>query len=247
MTTFPILLSPWNGLVKVTLASVLLVVSGTAYSWRIVYDPTNHAETAVSAVNAVKTEISAATSAIQNIKQTIELVKMTTSIDGLAKLAGLEQELGLYRDLTRTNDQLISAINQTKSLTQNLTSQYGASNLTWKQFMEGRAAVDVSQAQALMWKFEQVNRSIESTNKRRESILNQVQNAQGQLAATQGVSAQMDMLIGQNQQIIGLLNTQIAQSAEAKQRNAETDKLGMDQYKQYQDQLKRSAERFNRP
>lgn len=242
------LLKRTRWIVHASISALLILASGAAYSWgKIVYDPVNHTETAVTAINAIRTEASAATTAIQSIRQTIELVKQTTSIDGLAQIAGLEEELTLYRDLTSAHKALDDAINLSKSLTDNLNSQYGASKFSWKKFMEGRAAVDTEQARALLRKYESANKAIETANGRREKILKEVQSAPGQLAAQQALSAQIDLMIGQNQQMIGLLSTQIAMTGEDKARQAQTTNVSNERYKRYQDQLKRSADRFSKP
>lgn len=194
----------------IRLSLILTVaVAGITHA-KTVFDPTNFAQNTITAANSIRTEISTATQAIQSVRHTIELVKSTMSVDGLARIAGLEQELGLYRDLVNTNQQLVGAVDQTRNLFQNLQSQFGASNVSWRSFLEGRAQADMGYAQALLNQYEAANRAIESTNRRREQILNRVQTTSGQVGATQMVSAQVDILIGQNQQIMNLLATSIA-------------------------------------
>lgn len=212
---------------------------------KIVFDPSNFGQNAVTAAKAVRTEINTATAAIQSVQQTIELIKSTTSIDGLARLAGLDKELRLYRDLVNTNQQLVSAVDQSRNLYQNLSAQYGASDFSWKAFLDGRARVDVTYAESLLNQYEAVNRAIESTNSRREAILQQAQTVSGQLGATQTVSAQVDILIGQNQQIMGLLATQIANDpAKQKHDAGMKQRLGAREYDDYQRRLERTVNRF---
>lgn len=229
---------------KFVLAIVGVMLAGSAGA-KIVFDPSNFGQNAVTAAKAVRTETNTATAAIQSVQQTIELVKSTTSIDGLARLAGLDKELRLYRDLVNTNRQLVIAVDQTRHLYDNLNAQYGASDFSWKAFLDGRARVDATYAELLLNQYEAVNRAIESTNSRREAILQQAQTVSGQLGATQTVSAQIDILIGQNQQIMGLLATQIANDpAKQKQDAGMKQRIGAREYDEYQRRLEATVNRF---
>lgn len=229
----------WLGVVAVTLLTSL----GLAHALTV-FDPSNFSKNIVTASSSVRTEINTATSAIQSIRQTIELVKSTASLDGVARLAGLQEELGLYRSLVDTNRELRDAVDQSRTLYDNLSAQYGASNFSWKAFLQGRATGNLQQAQMLLNKYESVNRAIASTNSRRENLLQAVQNATGETAATQGLSAQIDILIGQNQQVMSLLATQVAQNGMDKKESATKSQQESNEYQNYQLRLERAANRF---
>lgn len=228
---------------RALLAAALLTSLGLA-SALTVFDPSNFSKNVVTASNSIRTEINTATSAIQSVRHTIELVKSTASLDGIARLAGLQEELGLYRSLVDTNRELLGAVDQSRNLYQNLSAQYGASNFSWKAFLDGRATGNLQQAQILLNKYESVNRAIASTNGRRENLLQAVQNATGETAATQGLSAQIDILIGQNQQVMSLLATQVAQSGMEKKENATKAQHESNEYQDYQLRMERAANRF---
>lgn len=188
-----------------------------------VWDPTNFAMNAKSAIAEVGSEISSATTAMQSVRQTIELVRMGTSINGLAKLAGLEEELRLYSDVVRINQELTGVINDSRGLYQNLTAQFGASNRSWAGFLKGRQTMEAARARSLLDRYEHTTRSMESLNKRRVDLLKKVDSTNSQLEATQAVSGQIDVLISQNQQMMGLLANQIANEGVDIMKNKEQD------------------------
>ncbi|WP_194725908.1 hypothetical protein [Noviherbaspirillum malthae] len=214
-----------------------------------VWDPTNFVMNAQSAIAEVGSEISSATTAMQSVRQTIELVRMGTSINGLAKLAGLEEELRLYQDVVRINQQLTGVINDTKGLYQNLNAQFGASNRSWEGFLKGRQTMETARARYLLDRYEQTTRSMDSLNKRRVDLLRKVDSTNSQLEATQAVSGQIDVLISQNQQMMGLLANQIANEGVDMMKNKEEDAANQI-YRDHQRKMRNSAntllDRMNR-
>lgn len=208
-------------------ATAIMAISAAAWvpaGAVVVWDPGNFVVNASTATTGLLTEASAAVTAIQNIKQTIELVRQTMSTDGVSRLAGLQDELRLYQELNTVNTGLTRSISSSSDLYQNMAAQYGASNFSWENFVKGRATLQSNQAQSLLDKYDSVTRSIASQNGRREEILRQVQGAESNKAATQALSAQIDILIAQNQQTMSLLATQIAaQGAQQKSKAGDDD------------------------
>lgn len=232
------------GTLPAAVALCLSLVSMPSHAQWIVFDPTNYVQNTISAVKGVLTEISTATSAVQNVKQTIELIRSTASLEGLAQLAGLEDELMLYEDIKNTDGQLKGLIDNTTHMYQDLASQYGASNFSFQEFMNRRTQNDIAGAQSQLDKYKAVTESIDSVNKRRERLLSRVQNATGQTQATQAVSAQLDILIGMNQQFMSMLSQNIANEGAAKLEKTNSSQIGDAIYQQYQTQLRDSANKF---
>jgi hypothetical protein len=227
---------------------VLAALTGPVHA-TTVWDPTNFIMNAMSAVAEVGSEISDATTAMQSVRQTIELVRMGTSINGLAKLAGLEEELRLYSDVVRINQQLTGVINDSKGLYQNLNAQFGASNKSWEGFLRGRQTMEAARARSLLDRYEQTTRSMESLNRRRVDLLKKVDSTNSQLEATQAVSGQIDVLISQNQQMMGLLANQLANDGVDMMKNKQQDAAN-GVYRDHQRSMRSSAnnllERMNR-
>ncbi|WP_194725909.1 hypothetical protein [Noviherbaspirillum malthae] len=197
---------------------------------KTVFDPTNFVMNAMEAGRTAVSEVSAATTAIQKVRQTIELIRATTSIDGLARMAGLEEELGLYQELVAVDNQLAGAINLSKSMYQDLNAQFGASNFSREAFMQGRSAIDTYRAQAFIDKYESVNRSMAAMNARRSQILAKVEGNASITSATQGLGAQVDMLISQNQQMISMLNMKAGDKAAAMSRDQISREAALREY-----------------
>lgn len=222
----------------------LSVASMPALATDIVYDPWNHSETLKSAIMSVKNEINTWTSAYQSVRQTIELIKSTATLDGIAKIAGLQDELKMYRDLKATDEQLRDVFNQSRAVYQDLQSQFGAGRVSWKQFMEGKAAVNLYHTSNLMKKIETVNDSMEKLNNRRQEMLDKAQNATGATSAAQALSVQTDAIIEQNNQTIALLKAGLANQAKQIEDKQKEDEVVDAARKARQDRMKSAVENF---
>lgn len=231
-----------------TLIASLLTFSTSSYALfgvgDIVLDPTNLVQNTSTAISAVKTEVSTASSYIQQIKSTMELVKSTMSLDGLSKLAGLQDELNLYRDLKNTGEQLSSSIQVSQQLSRDMQANFGASNMSWKTFLESGARSDISRAQVMMDQFSTINKSIEKVSTRRQDIVEKLQSAQGPTQATQAVGAAIDTVIGQNQQIVSALGTQIANAAGDKMVQTDKKQAADAYYEAYQQKLRDASTKY---
>lgn len=213
----------------------------------IVLDPTNLVQNTSSAVATVKTEITTAATHIQQIKATMELVKSTMSLDGLSKLTGLQDELNLYRDLKSTSEQLSGAIEGSLQISRNLQANFGASNMSWKTFLESGARADISRAQVMMDQFSAINKSIEKVSTRRQDIVEKLSSAQGVTQATQAVGAAVDAVIGQNQQIVSALGMQIGNAAGDKLIQIDKSKAADAYYEAYQQKLRDASDKYVLP
>lgn len=225
-------------------ATVCGAVLPTHVHAKKVFDPSNYVMNAMEAGRTAISEVSAATTAMQKIRQTIELIRATTSIDGLAKMAGLEEELGLYQELVAVNNQLSGAINYSKSMYQDLNAQFGASNFSSEAFMQGRSAIDTTRAQAFVDKYEAVNRSMAAMNARRTAILEKVEGNASITSATQGLGAQVDMLISQNQQMISMLNMKAGDKAAAMSRDDISRETALKEYARRDRALREAGQVF---
>jgi hypothetical protein len=232
-------------LIALSVAAILSAATLPAYLHaKVVFDPTNFIMNALEAGRVAVSEVSAATTAAQQVRQTIELVRASTSIDGLARLAGLEDELRLYQELVAVNNQLSGAINQSKSMYQDLNAQFGASNFSRDAFLQGRSAIDTYRAQAFIDKYEAVNRSMAAMNARRSEILAKVEGNASITSATQGLGAQVDMLISQNQQMISMLNMKAGDKAAAMHRIESSKDAALKEYARRDKALREAGQAF---
>lgn len=211
--------------------------------WHVI-DPTNLVQNTSTALSSVKTEASTAGTYIEQLKANIQLVRSTLSMDGLADLTGMQAEIGTLKDLISANSTLTSAIQQSQQLSTDVRAQFGASNFSWKSFLQSTSSNDLQRAQWLMDKFGSINKSIESAAARRQAIVGKLQDAQGATQATQAVGAAVDVVIGQNQQVISALGTQIANAAADKTQKIQAKQFSDDRYQQYQDSMKAAADKY---
>jgi len=213
----------------------------------IVIDPTNLIQNTSTAIAAVKTEVSTAASYIKQIQQTIALARSLASVDGLAKLAGVENELALYRDLKRAGDQLVVVMNKSKQLSQNVKAEFGSSDFSWKRFLTSRSTILGNQAQSLAAQYELLNKSLTQIATRRQVIVKELEKSTGQTAAIQSVGAAIDMMVGQNQLMVATLKMQ----GDSKQIDVHLDdaarKAGQKVMSEYQQKLLDEAAKYDRP
>ena len=211
----------------------------------VVIDPTNLVQNTVTAAKAVRTEINTTATAIQSLRAAIATARSLTSVSGLAKLAGLEEELSMYREISMAAGQIKDLINKSERLARSVQGDFGASKLNWKEFLESRAALRVGQADSLLAQYSNLNSSLAQVAKRRQEYVAKLQAAGGQTEAMQIVGSAVDTLVGQNQQMIATLqaqgNAQIARENVDDAARQMAERL----IQERQSELKAAAERFN--
>jgi len=210
----------------------------------IVIDPSNLVQNTATAVAAVRTEISTATILIKQIESTIALAKSLASVKNLASLAGLEKELALYEQLKATSTQLSGALEQSRSLSSGLSSQYGASSLSFQDFLLAKSKSNSTATQALSSQYQTVTDSISEVSKRRTQIVNQLQKSDGQTSAMQAVGAAIDVLIGQNQQLISTIAAEGQMKVAEKNLEQGSQKQGLKIINDRQEEIERGINRF---
>ena len=210
----------------------------------IVFDPSNFIQNLLTAINAVTTEANTAGTLYQQTKGTIELAKSTAGLGDLQGLAGAQQELNMYNELRLNNQQLESTLRNSLRLTQDMQAKVGTSNMSWDEFRASRNASDMESARIYKSQYQSIDKSMTDTANRRKAILGQLQGAQGQTAATQAVGTQIDVLIGQNQQIIGELGAQKMQEGLRIEKTQQDEQLAIEINNAYQKRLTDSSDRF---
>jgi conjugal transfer/entry exclusion protein len=174
----------------------------------IVIDPTNLIQNTSSAISAVKNEINTANAYYNQIQQLLGLAKQLQSVNGLANLAGAQQEMALYQQLANVSNQLLGVLNKSNQLNQTVQAQVGASSMDWKTFLTTKSDINKSRSDALASQYAAVNQNMIDVSQRRQAIVTQLQNSTGETSAMQGVGAGVDVLIGQNQQMLATLRAQ---------------------------------------
>lgn len=229
---------------SVVLAASLIATSSVSLAQWAVIDAGNLVQTTVTAANSILTEVNTYKTMIEQVKSAIELAKSTASVNGLASLAGLQEEYALYTQLKNVDTQLLQYSNQSVQLSQNLKAQYGSSNFSWDAFIASRDSVDSNRNKVMLDQYKTVTSSMEKVAQRRQAIVNSLQNAVGQTSALQQVGAAIDVVIGQNQQVIGMMATANELTRVKQEQHNNDARQISDMDKEYQRKLSEAAKKF---
>jgi len=188
--------------------------SAPAFAQWAVFDPTNWVQNYLSATTSVKQEITTAKTLIQETQTAINMAK---SVKGMADLEGLAQAkeaLKLYKELQELDSRLERDFQQSSALTERVTAKYGASDMSWEEYMTSTNALERQQRDSSAQRYRAINASMEQTSRQRQAIVSKLGSVQGQTEAMQTLGAAIDVLIGQNQQIITILaaNNRVAET-----------------------------------
>jgi len=210
-----------------------------------VWDPTNFVQNLITATNAVLTEANTYSTMIESTKQTQQMMRNVSNLNGLGDIAGVGEELAMYQQLASNAMQLYQVMNQAKSLYTDLQSQYGASGFTWKTFLQTRSNLTAVRSQNIMSQLSTVNQSLQQVSQRRAALLQRAQDAgmnESMMQVTQVVSGQLDMISGQNQQVISMMANKMANEETDKTERAKSEEVAEKMNREYQDRLRSSAE-----
>lgn len=223
---------------------ISMLATNFAFAQWTVYDPINHIQNTSSALAAIKNEINSASALIQQIKGTIALAKSLESAGNLSALAGVQEELKLYNQLKNNDIQISSTLDQQIKLSSDLLAQHGASNTNWANFINQKSTSQSTQSKAMLEQANFINSSLASTAQRRQDVVNQLQNSTGQTSAIQAVGAAIDILIGQNQQIIAALANKTKAESAAIQINSNSNLNSIQINNDYQKKLLDAANKY---
>lgn len=237
-----------NVLKHLAIGVACFAANAPAFAQWAVFDPTNWIQNNSTALNSVKTEINTAKSLIQ---QTQTAIAAARSIKGVADMSGLAQvteSLGLYTDLKAVDSRLEQDLRQSTELTERVTSKYGASDMSWQEYMNSSSQIEKQQRDTSAQRYRAINASIEQTSRQRQAIVSKLGAAQGQTEAMQTLGAAIDVLIGQNQQIISILaaNNKVAETKQdlATGKAAKTDQEAAKLMNEYQQRMRNAANKY---
>ncbi len=127
-----------------------ILSSMLAFAFKSVFDSKNFAQNYTTAINAIKTEANTAEMLRQQIQTNLHQANSVRSLGNLSGLTGLQQELSLYNQLKNIDSQMPDTVTKSKQLMDNLTGQYGASNLSWESFLKSRKEISDSRNSNLL-------------------------------------------------------------------------------------------------
>lgn len=231
---------------SVAAALALASASIPAIAQWAVIDPTNLIQNYISAIANIEMEISAAESVFQQTKTAIDTAKSIKRMVGVEGISDLNNSLRLYRQLQNIDGQIGSDLKAATEAVDRLSAQYGASNQSWGEFTRSRDGVIKGQRENAAKRFAAINASLEANASQRQSVLSQINTVEGQTQATQALGASLDIIIGQNQQLIGMLAAD-QKVKEIKDLNEEVEEvMAQKRYSEYQKRLRDSAAKYKK-
>lgn len=230
------------------IAALTMSLSASAiFGSGVVYDPVNWIQNYANATSAVQQEITAAKALIQQTQTALDTARSVKNLKNLDGLAKVQEGLRLYTNLKEIDMMLERDFKQSSQLTDSLTSKYGASNMSWNDFLQSKDKIDRQQRDTAALRFKAINASIDQTARQRQAIVSQLGSVQGQTEAMQTVGAAVDVLIGQNQQMIHMLKIESEDKARDDIKKADYSAVGVQKMNAHQQRLRESAARFGNP
>lgn len=231
---------------KLVFTAVLAVIGPIAHAQWSVFDPTNFVQNYTQAASGLKTEINTAQTLIQQTNAAIDMAKSVKRLTNLDSLADVQTALRLYKELKAVDGKIDRDFQEVTSITDRLGAQYGASEFSWSQFLASRDQLNKKQRESAAQRYAAVNASLEQNARQRQVIVEQLGTVQGQTEAMQTLGAAVDVLIGQNQQIISILsnNNKVNDINDMKRDagNSAADAA----YRQYQERLRQAASKYSK-
>lgn len=237
-----------NASKRLVIAIACCAAVAPAFAQWAVFDPSNWIQNNTSALNSVKTEINTAKGLIQQTQTAIAAARSIKAIADMDGLAQVKEALGLYQELKAVDSRLEQNFKQSADLTERVTSKYGASDMSWQEYMNSTSQIEKQQRDTSAQRYSAINASIEQTSRQRQAIVSKLGAVQGQTEAMQTLGAAIDVLIGQNQQIISILaaNNKVAETKQALEtgKAAKTDQEATKLMNAYQQRMRESANKY---
>ncbi len=196
-----------------------------ASSWHNIYDSNQYTQNYIKAVKTLEISITEAEKLLVIKQQATPLTQdATASLEKLDAMTELEQEVELTNALISADRQMLGTVNRAIALFETLKSQWGTSDLSFDAFCGALAGSANQRDQALVKSFQASTQEMAQVAARRGQIIQALGGAIGQTQAIQAVGAAIDVLVGQQQQILNLMTVEAA-DAVAKD-NAEKARSG---------------------
>lgn len=231
-------------LIRLAFAVTAAAASASASAQWAVYDPVNWIQNFSSARSAISNEINTAKTLIQQVNAAKDLARSTVGLKNLSGLTGADQVRQIYGSLIELDSRLDRNLEDNGRVVQDLRAQFGASNMSWEQFATSRKKMETEQQRASRDHYVAVSRSMEETTRRRQEIVSQLSQVQGQTQAMQALGASLDVIIGQNQQIIATMMANQKQDEAKAAPDQSQQQWAENQRALYQKRVREAASKF---
>lgn len=234
-----------KALSKFVIGAALCTAAMPAFAQWAVFDPTNFIQNYSQALSGIKNEVNSAKSLIQETQSAINMAKSVKGLKNMDAVAAVKESLRLYTDLKDVDRNLANYVSQGEALTERLTSKYGASEMSWGEFLQSKDQRAKQQRDLAAQRYRTINASIDQTARQRQAIVSQLGAVQGQTEAMQTVGASIDVLIGQNQQMISQMAVTEQLKIEAAKDEKRNDAAAIRQANEAQRRLAQAAAKYN--
>lgn len=227
--------------IAAVLAAVLTVMPAHALTFT---DFLNLAQNTAGARAGINNEINTARQLLQQIKAAENLAKSVNGLKDVSGLAAIRQTAQLYGALVEIDESLSTTLNQSSTLVNDLRAQYGASNLPFDAFADSLSKSDAARQRTNRERFASVSRSMSDTTRRRQEIVSQLAAVQGQTEAMQTLGVALDVIIGQNQQVMARMQTEDKMKVQEQDVDVAKQQWAENQRALYQKRLREAANQF---
>ncbi|CAN7641973.1 hypothetical protein [Massilia sp. LjRoot122] len=204
----------------------------------------NLAQNTFGARAGIQNEINSARQLIQQINAAKDMARSVKGLKDVNGLAAIRQTAQLYGALVEIDESLSATLDRNSALVNDLRAQYGASNLTFEAFADSLAKSDAARQRANRERFASVSRSMSDTTRRRQEIVSQLAAVQGQTEAMQTLGVALDVIIGQNQQVVARMQAEDKMKVQDEDVDAGKQQWAENQRALYQKRLREAANQF---
>lgn len=189
----------------------------------IVYDPTNHAENAVTAANSIRQlaqQVQAYTLQVQQYLNELQHLSHLPNDTINQVLKPYQDDLAAAQTLSQTLNSTLVNLNTLRSGFDNQFRQAAAQGVTPAQYLDREAQLAAWHGQNLQSVYQGQITAMQSVNDAYPRILmlqQQIPASAGMQQSFQTVNQHLNLLAGQNAQLIGLISSRQSQDLQEKQ------------------------------
>ncbi len=202
---------PWYHLAFLCALCLQVQAGGGGAMGTIVYDPTNHAETAISAANAVRQTAQMVQSYALQFQQYLNELEQLKKLpqDTLGQvLQPYTDQMAAVQSLSQTLNDTLGQVEALQGMFTTQFRQMAAQGLSPNQYMDREMQIAQYRGQGIGTVFQNEVTTLQSVNDsyaRIRLLQNQIPASAGLQQSFQTVNQHLNLLAGQNAQLIGLI------------------------------------------
>ncbi|MBB6592734.1 conjugal transfer protein TrbJ [Ralstonia solanacearum] len=228
-TDFPATLWKVHATLVVAACAVALSSPAHASGWPV-FDGANFLKNAISAAQALKTEVYENTNIIYQYKMMLNQLQQAVGLDDVknqAQIDSIQADVKRYSDYGQVLEQLYGAVSNDSSFldrVNGLVVQSGKSPAQWFEDQRTLLTSGNKTAQALFNAGTDVSKNVARLAQRRQDLQSQMTLSPTAQATAQTTNQYLDLLSSQNADLIKLIGTKVqADAVKDRKENADTE------------------------